>query len=170
MEAKTVKESRVVLSQSMGILDSNLAGAVHGGAIMKLVDTAGGLAAVKHSGGLVVTASIDEMSFIEPVNLGDLVTLRASVNDVGRTSMEVGVRVEAENLLSGKKVHTSTAYLVFVAVDPGTRRPRATPGLIAETPDEKRRMREAKVRREARLARRAAILAEREREPPIDAP
>lgn len=164
MEGKTVKHSQVVLSQSMGVMDANLAGAVHGGVIMKLVDSAGGLAAVKHSGGLVVTAAIDEMSFIEPVNLGDLVTLKASVNDVGKTSMEVGVRVEAENLITGRKVHTSTAYLVFVALDSRKRTPRPAPPLIAETPDEKRRQREAKLRREARLARRAAILAERERD------
>lgn len=164
MEGKTVKESQVVLAQSMGVMDANLAGAVHGGVIMKLVDSAGGLAAVKHSTGPVVTAAIDEMSFIEPVNLGDLVTLKASVNDVGTTSMEVGVRVEAENLITGRKVHTSTAYLVFVALDPATRRPRPAPPLIAETADEKRRQREAKLRREARLARRAAILAERERD------
>lgn len=161
---KTVKESQVTLVQSMGIADSNLAGAVHGGVIMKLVDTAAGYAAMKHSGGPVVTAAIDELSFIEPVNLGDLVTLSASVNGVGTTSMEVGVRVETENVLTGQTEHTSTAYLVFVALDPQTRKPRPIPPLIAETPVEKRRMREAELRREARLARREAILAERARE------
>ncbi len=161
MYQKTVKESQKTLAQMMGIADSNLASAVHGGVIMKLVDNAAGLAAVKHSGGLVVTASIDEMSFIEPVELGDLVTLRASVNDVGKTSMEVGVRVETENVLTGAKRHTSTAYLVFVALDSQTRRPRQVPRLVAETPEEERRMREAKLRREARLARRERILAER---------
>ncbi|MBW3588124.1 MAG: acyl-CoA thioesterase, partial [Actinobacteria bacterium] len=108
MEPKKVQDSQVQLSQSMGITDANLAGAVHGGVIMKLVDTAGGIAAIKHAGGPVVTAAIDEMSFIEPVNLGDVVTLRASVNGVGRTSMEVGVRVESENVLTGETVHTST--------------------------------------------------------------
>lgn len=161
MEPKTVKESQITLAQMMGIGDSNLAGAVHGGVIMKLVDNAAGLAAIKHSGGLVVTASIDEMSFIEPVGLGDLVTLRASVNDVGKTSMEVGVRVETENVVTGEQRHTSTAYLVFVALDSQTRKPRPVPRLVAETPDEERRMREAKLRREARLARRERILAER---------
>lgn len=164
MGSKPVSDSQVELSQSMGIQDSNLAGAVHGGVIMKLVDTAGGLAAIKHSGGPVVTAAIDEMSFIEPVNLGDLVTVKASVNQVGNTSMEVGVRVETENLLSGNTAHTSTAYLVFVALDPETRKPRPVPGLIADTPDQKRRMREAEVRRKARLARRDAILANRDDE------
>lgn len=164
MEQKSVQESQVQLSQSMGITDANLAGAVHGGVIMKLVDTAGGIAAIKHAGGPVVTAAIDEMSFIEPVNLGDVVTLRASVNGVGKTSMEVGVRVESENVLTGETVHTSSAYLVFVAVDASTRKPRAVPALVAETPEERRRMREAEVRRKARLARREAILAERERQ------
>lgn len=162
-QAKPVKESQVTLVQSMGIADSNLAGAVHGGVIMKLVDTAAGYAAMKHSGGPVVTAAIDELSFIEPVNLGDLVTLSASVNGVGTTSMEVGVRVETENVLTGRTEHTSTAYLVFVALDPQTRKPRPIPPLIAETQVEKRRMREAELRREARLARREAILAERAR-------
>lgn len=161
MEQKTVQESQITLAQTMGMGDSNLAGAVHGGVIMKLVDNAAGLAAIKHSGGLVVTASIDEMSFIEPVELGDLVTLKASVNDVGNTSMEVGVRVETENVVTGEKRHTSTAYLVFVSLDSQTRRPRPVPRLVAETPDEERRMREAKLRREARLVRRERILAER---------
>ncbi|MEO7803033.1 MAG: acyl-CoA thioesterase [Actinomycetota bacterium] len=160
--AKTVKDSQIELAQSMGIADANLANRVHGGVIMRLVDTAAGLAAIKHASGAVVTAAIDEMSFIEPVNLGDLVTFRASVNEVGTTSMEVGVRVETENVLTGERVHTSTAYLVFVAVDPVTNRPRPVPGLVAETPDEQRRMREAKLRRQARLARRQAILATRE--------
>lgn len=162
MDPKPVSVSRVELSEVMGIQDSNLAGAVHGGVIMKLVDTAGGLAAIKHCGGAVVTAQIDEMSFIEPVNLGDLVTVKASVNDVGRTSMEVGVRVETENLITGRTSHTSTAYLVFVALD-SNRKPTPVPPLIAETGDEKRRMREAKLRRQARLARREAILEERRR-------
>lgn len=163
-KGKPVRDSQIQLTQAMGIQDSNLAGAVHGGVIMKLVDTAGGYAAVKHSGGAVVTAAIDEMSFIEPVNLGDLVTVKASVNDVGKTSMEVGVRVETENLLTGEKAHTSTAYMVFVALDPQSRKPRPVPPLIAETPEEKRRMREAKLRRQARLARRESILAEREQD------
>lgn len=160
---KTPSESRVELTEAMGIEDSNLAGAVHGGVIMKLVDTAGGYAAVKHAGGPVVTAAIDEMSFLEPVNVGDLVTVKAMVNDVGSTSLEVGVRVETENIMSGQKAHTSTAYLVFVALDPATRKPRSVPPLVAETEAEKRRMREAKLRRQHRLQRREALLAGREK-------
>ena len=161
---KTPSESRVELTQAMGIEDSNLQGNVHGGVIMKLVDTAGGYAAVRHAGGPVVTAAIDEMSFLEPVNVGDLVTVKATVNDVGKTSLEVGVRVETENLMTGNKAHTSTAYLVFVALEPETRKPRTVPPLIAETDAEKRRMREAKLRRQHRLQRRDALLAQREKQ------
>src|SRR2546425_5170463 len=127
----------------MGIEDANLAGFVHGGVIMKLVDSAAGLAAIRHSRGPVVTAAIDEMSFIEPVQLGALVTVKASINFVGTTSMEVGVRVETEDVLTGNCAHTSSAYLVFVALDEASGRPRPAPPLVAETPVEKRRMREA---------------------------
>lgn len=165
MEAKTVKESQVVLSHAMGIQDSNLLGHVHGGAIFKLVDTAAGYAAIRHSQGPVVTAAIDEMSFVAPVNVGDLVTVQASVNGVGTTSMEIGVRVETENVMTGERAHTSSAYLVFVALDPNTDRPRSVPKLIAETEAERRRMREAELRRQARIERRRAILEERSRPP-----
>ena len=89
---------------------ANFAGNVHGGAIMRLVDTAAALAAIKHSGGLCVTVSIDEMSFLEPVHIGDVVTILATVNDVGRTSLECGVRVDAENPVTGERVHASSAY------------------------------------------------------------
>ena len=150
----------MVLSQNMGIEDANLAGFVHGGVIMKLVDNAAGLAAIRHSRGPVVTAAIDEMSFIEPVQLGSLVTVKASLNYVGCSSMEVGVRVETEDILTGERAHTSSAYLVFVALD-DTGKPREVPRLVAESPDEKRRMREAQIRREARLVRRQRILEAR---------
>ncbi|HVL49914.1 MAG TPA: acyl-CoA thioesterase [Actinomycetota bacterium] len=158
---RTVSDSRVMLAQHMGISDSNLAGAVHGGTIMKLVDTAGGLAATKFSGSPVVTAAIDELSFLEPVNLGDLVTVTASVNGVGDTSMEVGVKVETENVLTGEVRHTSTAYLLYVALDPETRQPVRVPRLETQTPEERRRQRQARARRKARIARREASLAAR---------
>ena len=145
----------------MDVADANLTGNVHGGVIMRLVDTAAGIAAVRHSGGRVVTASMDEMSFIEPVFLGEVVTLYAQVNDVGRTSMEVGVRVEAENARTGDKRHVSTAYLVFVALDEDGK-PRAVPPLEVESADERRRRDEAKIRRQHRLARKDAIVARRE--------
>ena len=151
----------MVLSQGMGIEDANLAGFVHGGVIMKMVDNAAGLAAIRHSRGPVVTAAVDQMSFIEPVQLGALVTVKASVNAVGKTSMEVGVRVETEDVVTGERAHTSSAYLVFVALDGETGKPRPVPGLVAETPAEKRRMREAQIRRETRLARRQRILEAR---------
>jgi acyl-CoA hydrolase len=159
-EARAPSESSVVLSQAMAITDANLAGNVHGGVIMKLVDTAAGLAAVKHCRARVVTVAMDEMVFIEPVYLPDVVTLQAQVNDVGRTSMEVGVRVEAENTLSGERRHVSTAYLVFVSLDEHGR-PRSVPRLEPENAEERRRMEEAKIRREHRLARKDAILKRR---------
>jgi acyl-CoA hydrolase len=136
----------------MELTDANLANNVHGGTIMKLCDAAAGIAAVKHCGARVVTAAMDEMSFIEPVFLGEILTLRAQVNDVGRTSMEVGVRVEAENARTGERRHVSSAYLVFVALDKEVQ---------PETVEEKRRMEEAKIRRQHRLARKEEILARR---------
>ena len=163
---RRVADSRVTLAQLMYIADANPAGIVHGGTVMKLVDTAAGLAAIKHSGGLCVTVSLDEMSFLHPVHVGEVVTVKASVNDVGTTSLEVGVRVEAENLVSGLKVHTSSAYLVFVALDEDGK-PRPVPQLVAESETEIRRQREAKVRRETRMAHRVAIQAVRtEADPP----
>ena len=162
-EPKTPSQSTTVLSQVMEIGDSNLANNVHGGVIMKLCDAAAGIAAVKHCGSRVVTAAMDEMSFIEPVFLGEILTLRAQVNDVGRTSMEVGVRVEAENARTGERRHVSSAYLVFVALD-REGEPKPVPPLSPETLEEKRRMEEAKIRRQHRLARKEAILARRSRE------
>lgn len=146
VEARTVRESRIVMSQVMLPGDANPFGNVHGGVIMKLVDTAAGVCATRHVRGQTVTARIDSMSFLQPVYVGDLVTLKASVNDVGRTSMEVGVRVEAENILTGVVRHVSSAHLVFVALDQSGR-PRDVPPIVAETDDEKRRMAEAKLRR-----------------------
>jgi uncharacterized protein (TIGR00369 family) len=159
---KPVSASQVTLVQLMEITDANVAGIAHGGSIMKLVDTAAGLAAIKHCGGLAVTVSMDSMSFLAPVRIGDTVTVRASVNDVGETSMEVGVRVEAENVITGERTHTGSAYLVFVALDE-TGKPRPVPPVIAETPTQQRRQREAKMRREARLAHKQAIREHRER-------
>jgi uncharacterized protein (TIGR00369 family) len=144
----------------MEVTDANVAGNVHGGVIMRLVDTAAALAAIKHSGGVALTVGIDEMTFLEPVQIGEVVVLRASVNDVGRTSMECGVRVEAEDPLTGTIRHVNSAYLVFVAVDEKGR-PRPVPPLIAESEDERRRQREAKLRRERRIDHKDAIDAAR---------
>jgi len=148
--------SAVSLIRYMGPTDANVLGNVHGGEIMKMVDSAGGLAAMKHCGGPVVTVAMDEMSFIEPVFVGDVVTVKAMVNDVGRTSLEVGVRVEAEDYVTGRKVHTSSAYLVYVGLDRDGR-PTPVPPVIAETDQELRRQAEAGLRRRARLARNEAI-------------
>ena len=156
LKPKPVEDSQIALAQMMNIADTNPAGIVHGGTVMKLVDTAAGLAAIKHSGGMCVTVSIDEMTFLEPVHVGDLITVKASVNDVGTTSLEAGVRVEAENVVTHERVHTSSAYLVFVALDEEGH-PRPVPPVLAETDEERRRQREAKLRRETRLAHRKAI-------------
>jgi acyl-CoA hydrolase len=149
------------LIRQMDLSDANLLGNVHGGEVMKFVDTAGGLAAMKHCGGPVVTVAMDEMTFLEPVFVGDVVTVKAMVNDTGRTSLEVGVRVEADNFVTGRHVHTSSAYLVYVALD-NEGRPRPVPPVAPDDQDQARRQREAKLRREARLARKRTILDARE--------
>jgi acyl-CoA hydrolase len=137
----------------MSITDANSAGFVHGGVVMKMCDEAAGIAAVKHSKRRVVTAAIDRMTFLHPVHVGQLLTCKASINAVWRTSMEVGVRVEAENPLTGDVRHTSTAYLTMVALDDDGR-PTEVPPLEAVSPDELRREREAQTRRRNRLAER----------------
>jgi uncharacterized protein (TIGR00369 family) len=150
MEGKSVSESAVIMAQVMGPQEVNLAGNVHGGVIMKLIDTAAGVAAMRHSRSNAVTASIDRLDFHYPVFTGDLVTFKASINLVGRTSMEIGVRVETENLLTGEKRHTASAYLTYVALDKAGR-PAPLPPLILETEDDKRRNGEARERRELRF-------------------
>lgn len=151
MEGKRIQESTVVMAQLMNPQDTNPAGNVHGGVIMKLIDTAAGVAAARHARSNVVTVSIDRLDFHHPAFVGNLLTLRASLNFVGRTSMEVGVRVETENLISGEKRHTASAYLTFVGLD-REGRPLPLPPLILDTEEEMRRNREAKARRETRLA------------------
>lgn len=142
-------------------VDANLHGNIHGGVIMKLVDDAAGVVAARHSGGRAVTVAMDEMAFLVPVDVGDLVYAHAQVNWTGRSSMEIGVRVEAERWDEvGERHRTSTAYLVYVGIgDDG--RPRPVPPIGPEDDVERRRFREAEIRREARLARRAAILESR---------
>lgn len=152
LQPKPVSQSKTIFSQTMLPSDANPFGNVHGGEIVKLIDACAGAAAARHARARVVTARIDELSFVAPVYVGDLVTARASVNDVGTASMEVGVRVEAENTLSGKIVHVASAYLVFVAID-DQGKPTAVPPLVAETDEEKRRMAAAKARRALRLQR-----------------
>jgi acyl-CoA hydrolase len=157
---KPVADSRAVLTHWMGITDANSAGNIHGGTIMKLVDEAAALAAIKHARQRVVTIGIDRMDFLVPIYVGELVTFKATVNAAWHTSMEVGVRVEAENPLTGESRHTNTAYVTMVALDEAGR-PAPVPAPEAHTPDEQRRMREAEMRRANRLAERAEMVARR---------
>ena len=140
--------------------DANTLGNVLGGKVMHLVDLAAALAAVRHSRCAVVTASVDHMNFLHQIHIGQLIILRSSVNRVFRTSMEVGVRVEVENLVSGEIRHTSSAYLTFVAIDKTGNR-ITVPQVIPETEDEKRRYEEAGERRKYRLAMREKALQKR---------
>ena len=150
MEGKTVKESSIVMTHPMSTLDANMSGNVHGGVIMRLVDEAGGAVAIRHTRTNVVTASMDRMGFHNPVFIGNLLTLKASLNLVGRTSMEVGVHVQSEDLITGEIKHTASAYLTYVALDENGK-PKAVPPLILKTEEEIRRNREAQRRRDGRL-------------------
>jgi acyl-CoA hydrolase len=144
----------------MRIADANNGGNVHGGVIMYLCDEVAGIAAVRHSGCRVVTVAMDRMTFLHPVYVGHLLTLKATVNAAWKTSMEVGVRVEAENIRSGETTATSTAYLTMVALD-DEGRPTPVPPIAPATPDEERRAREAQLRRDNRLAERERIETDR---------
>ena len=152
MEGRPVSVSHVEMSHLLLPNEANALGTVHGGIIMRLVDEAAAVAAVRHAQRHCVTAEIDSMSFLAPARVGDLVTMKASVNLVGTTSIETGVRVETENLLTGRRTHISSAYIVYVALgDDG--KPCRVPPLIPETEEDRRRMAEAGVRREHRRRR-----------------
>jgi acyl-CoA hydrolase len=151
MEGKTVRESQITMAVVMNPEDANPTGNVHGGVIMKYVDTAAGAVAIRHARNIAVTASIDRLDFHNPVFVGNLLILKVSITLVGKTSMEVGVRVEAENLLTGEVRHTASAYLTFVALDEKSA-PTEVPPLILETKEDTRRNCEAQARRQARLA------------------
>jgi len=161
MEGKTVKESVSEYLELALPNDANAHGNVLGGKVMHLVDVAGAMAAMRHGRRAVVTASVDSLLFHHPVHISELMILRSSVNRVFRTSMEVGVRVETENLMTGKRLHTCSAYLTFVALDKEGRT-AAIPPVIPETEDEQRRFREAGERREYRLALRNRVRADRD--------
>lgn len=155
---KPTSASRITLSHIMSAHDTNLLGTVHGGVVMKLVDDAAGAVAGRHSEGPAVTGAMDEMAFLEPVRVGDLLIVKAQVNWTGRTSMEVGVRVMAERWNeSGSAKQVASAYLVFVAVD-AEGKPRHVPPVLPETDADRRREQEAQIRRTHRLARRRAIV------------
>jgi uncharacterized protein (TIGR00369 family) len=154
MEGKRIRDTSVVIAQMMIPQDANPAGNIHGGVIMKLIDTAASVVAARHARSNVVTASIDRLDFHTPAFIGDLLFFRASLNLVGKTSMEVGVLVEAENLRTGEVRRTNSAYLTYVALDENGR-PCEVPPLILEGEDERRRNSEARARREVRLAERS---------------
>lgn len=159
---KPTSAARTTLSHIMTGSDTNLLGTVHGGVIMKLVDDVAGAVAGRHSGGPAVTASMDEMAFLEPVRVGDLVHVKAQCNWTGRSSMEIGVRVLAERWNeSTPAVQVGSAYLVFAAVDEDGK-PRRVPQVLPETEKDRRRYQEAQIRRTHRLARRRAIMELRE--------
>ena len=160
MQPRPAVESRAVLVRWMNLTDANSAGFVHGGTVMRLCDEAAGIAAIKHARMRVVTAGMDRMTFLEPVHPGELMTFKAAVNAAWRSSMEVGVRVESENIRSGAVRHTSTAYLTMVALDDDNK-PTQVPALAPESDDEKRRQREAEHRRTTRLRERQEILEAR---------
>ncbi len=130
--------------------DANTQGNVYGGSILRLVDEIAGVVATRHARCNVVTASLDRMDFLSPAYLGNLLILKASVNFVGNTSMEVGVRIEAEDLRTGKRLHAGTAYLTFVALDKEGK-PTPIPKVVPETDLERERYKEGKLRREQRL-------------------
>jgi acyl-CoA hydrolase len=161
LPGRFVRESISEYSEFALPNDANLLGNMLGGKVMHLVDLAAALAAARHSRCAVVTASVDHMSFLHPIHIGQLIVLRASVNRAFRTSMEVGVRVEVENLVTGEIKHTSSAYLTFVAVDSSGQRV-AIPPVIPETEAEKRRYEEAAERRAYRLAIREKALQKRD--------
>ncbi|MFW6323967.1 MAG: acyl-CoA thioesterase [Desulfovibrionales bacterium] len=150
MQAKKPGESRFIMTRFMVPQDTNPYGSVHGGVIMKGIDEAGAIAAIRHCRRNAVTASIDRLHFHKPVYVGELVFFRANVNMVGRSSMEVGIRVEAENLYSGEVRHVASAYITFVSVDKQGK-PTPVPELILETDEDKRRNREAQSRKRMRL-------------------
>ena len=151
MEGKKVKDSSVIMSHAVSPQDANVAGNVHGGVIMKHIDTAAGVVAARHARCNAVTASIDRLDFHNPAFIGELLTIKASLNLVGKTSMEIGARVEAENPFTGEKRHIASAYLTFVALDEN-HQPKEIPPLILEDADEIRRNQEAIERRKIRLS------------------
>lgn len=150
MRARKVGDSAVRTSRLMLPTDANPRGYVHGGVIMRLMDETAGTVAIRHCRKQVVTASIDKMDFFAPVYVGNLLIINSSINHAGKTSMEIGVRIEAEDLITGRIVHTNSSYLVYVALaDDGL--PTPIPKVIPDTDDEKRRYGDAEERRKRRL-------------------
>lgn len=152
-ESKKVSSSEVIMTQLVLPIHTNSLDTVFGGTVMSWIDVAAAIAAQRHSNSEVVTASIDQLNFVAPIKKGWVVNLRASVNYVSKTSMEVGVRVEAENPKTSEYFHTASAYLTFVAVDINGK-PTPVPGLIIDSEIDKRRFFAAEMRRKQRLINR----------------
>jgi acyl-CoA hydrolase len=162
MEGRPVRESLSEIAEFALPIYANPLGYLLGGRIMHLVDLAAATAAMRHSRRSVVTAAVDSMTFLHPIRMGQLVTLKSSVNRVFRSSMEVGVKVLVEDLRTGEVLHTNSSYLTFVALDDGTGRPVEVPPVIPETEAEHRRYAQAHVRRAQRLElKRKALIEER---------
>ncbi len=149
MQSKLMSFSRIQTVQQMTQQDANIVGNVHGGVIMKLIDSTAGMVAAKHCGTNVVTVSIDSLNFLSPAFVGDILRVHANLNFTGRTSMELGVKVEAENFMTGKIRYAASAYLTFVALD-HLGKPMEIPQVIPETDDDIRRNKEAAIRRDKR--------------------
>ena len=149
MQPKLMSFSRIQTVQQMTQQDANIVGNVHGGVIMKLIDSTAGMVAAKHCGTNVVTVSIDKLDFLSPAFVGDILRVHANLNFTGRTSMELGVKVEAENFMTGEIRYAASAYLTFVALD-HLGKPMEIPQIIPETEDDIRRNKEAAIRREKR--------------------
>ena len=145
MQGKTVAESAVVMRHTPMPNETNIAGSMHGGDLLKHIDNAGGMAAWRHARNPVVTVSLEQMSFLAPINLGQLLSLKASVHRVGHTSIDVGVRVETEDLNTGAVRHVASCYLTYVAVD-AAGHPVAVPPLIISNAEEERRLMRAQER------------------------
>ncbi|MEO8909754.1 MAG: acyl-CoA thioesterase [Gemmatimonadaceae bacterium] len=153
--ARTPRETQHETAQLMMPQHANVLGHVFGGVVLSMMDTTAAVSAIRHARLACVTVSVDRVDFREPIYVGDLLLMKASVNFVGRTSMEIGVRVEAENLLTGLRRHTNSCYLTFVAVDRNGN-PVPVPPLKPETPEEIRRHEAARERRESRLRERVS--------------
>lgn len=153
--SRTVRESQNESSALMMPQDANSLGNVFGGVILSMMDKTAAVCAIRHSRATCVTVTVDRVDFREPIRVGELVIMRASVNFVGRSSMEIGIRVEAENMLKGTRRHTNSCYLTFVAID-GEGRPTEVPLLVCETAAERRRNKAAGERRRRRLEERNA--------------
>jgi acyl-CoA hydrolase len=157
LEPRPVSASRVEMVEIVLPSHTNQLGTIFGGQLMAWIDIAAAIASGRHARGVCVTASLDALHFVAPVRLGHYVTLLASVNFTGRTSMEVGVRLESEDPTTGWRTHVATSYLTFVAID-ANRQPRPVAPVVPQTPDEQRRFKHAQTRRAARLALKAQLL------------